>query len=205
MISIALFLFANEEIGIILRTRESIDAMHQKPLSQTKKGKLIAAVAGAVGGPLGILVSPMVLMLVNAAKKEGNRFLIWAIVGIPASIGLWIVQLPLMLIIGMAMMEADAAGRNGMNDWKQMADAKNLMPNPDWCIHTEEWTQDQMDITDRVKTLRCYEANKSTPIQSDYRSIKCETEPDKERYYCAYEANRQFSEEKVIENKRRFG
>lgn len=205
MISIALFLFANEESGIILRTRESIDAMHQKPLSQTKKGKLIAAVAGAVGGPLGILVSPMVLMLVNAAKKEGNRFMIWAIVGIPASIGLWIVQLPLMLIIGMAMMEADAAGRNGMNDWKQMADAKNLMPNPDWCIHTEEWTQDQMDITDRVKTLRCYEANKSTPIQSDYRSIKCETEPDKERYYCAYEANRQFSEEEVIENKRRFG
>lgn len=183
----------------------SIGAMHQKPLSHTKKGKLIAAAAGAVGGPLGIAVSPIVLMLVNAAKKDGNRFLIWAIVGIPASIGLWIVQIPLMLIIGMAMMEADAAGRNGMNDWKQMADANNLMPNPDWCIHTEAWTQDQMDITDRVKTLRCYETNESTPIKSDYKAIKCETEPDKERYYCNYEANKQFSEEEVIENKRRFG
>jgi hypothetical protein len=177
----------------------------ERPLSHTKRGKLIAAAGGVAGGPLGIIVSPLVLMLINAAKKDGNRFMIWGIVGIPALIGLWIVQIPLLFIISMTMMEADASGRNGKNDWKQLADAKTLMPNPDWCIHTEQWTQDQMDITDRVKTLRCYEPEKSTPIKNEYKVIKCETEPDKEIYYCINEANKQFSKEEISENIKRFG
>lgn len=154
---------------------------------------------------MGIIISPIVLMLINAIKKDGNRFLVWGIAGIPVSIALWMVQIPILLIIGMVMMEADALGRNGMNNWRQLADAKHLMPNPDWCIHTEDWTQDQMDITDRVKTLRCYESDYSTPTMSDYKAIKCETEPDKEIYFCAYEANQQFSEEEIANNKNRFG
>ena len=55
--------------------------MENLPLSHTKRGKLLAAIGGLAGGPLGVIVSPLVLMLVNASKKEGNRFLIWALSG----------------------------------------------------------------------------------------------------------------------------
>ena len=57
--------------------------MSERPLSHTKRGKLLAALIGLVGGgPLGLVLAPLVLMLVNALKKRGNRFLAWGILGI---------------------------------------------------------------------------------------------------------------------------
>jgi len=67
--------------------------MADSPLSFTKRGKLIAVAGGVLGGPIGMLLSPLVLMLVNLATctkgKAFNRFAIWAalgIIGIPASV-----------------------------------------------------------------------------------------------------------------------
>lgn len=177
----------------------------QIPLSRTKRGVFIALLGGVLGGPLGIIVSPLVLFLVSHIKKDGNRFLIWAIIGLPASIVLWAAQVTVLMIIGMAMMETDALGRNGMKEWRQLTDAKDLMPSPDWCIHTEDWVQDQMDITNRVKTLRCYAFDNSAATKNNYLSIICETEADKDTYLCKEDDSRQFSAEEAAENKKKFG
>jgi len=56
--------------------------MKDRPLSHTKRGKLLAVVGGLSGGPLGVIASPLVLMLINTHKKEGNRFVIWFFIGI---------------------------------------------------------------------------------------------------------------------------
>lgn len=71
-----------------------------RPLSQTKKGKLIACLLGLIGGgPIGFVISPLVLMLVNAIKRRGNRFLIWGILGVVAAPILWIPT----IIVGIAL------------------------------------------------------------------------------------------------------
>ena len=72
----------------------------KRPLSHTKRGKLLAAIIGLLGGgPLGLVLAPLVLMLVNALKKRGNRFFIWSILGIIAAPVLWIPT----IIVGVAL------------------------------------------------------------------------------------------------------
>lgn len=60
--------------------------MNEKPLSYTKKGKLISAIGGLFGGPFGVVASPLVLMAINYLTRKRNskfnRFTVWAIIGI---------------------------------------------------------------------------------------------------------------------------
>lgn len=72
-------------------TTDSI--MSKKPLAHTKRGKLLAVLGGIPGGPIGMVLSPLTLMLVNlVTRNKGdniNRFCIWALlglIGIPASL-----------------------------------------------------------------------------------------------------------------------
>jgi len=72
-------------------TTDSI--MSKIPLAHTKRGKLLAVLGGIPGGPIGMVLSPLTLMLVNlVTRNKGNninRFRIWALlglIGIPASL-----------------------------------------------------------------------------------------------------------------------
>jgi hypothetical protein len=63
------------------------DTPAPKPLSEKPVGYIFAVLGGFLGGPLGILVSPGVLFLLNKtmkpeADKKPNRFLVWALIGI---------------------------------------------------------------------------------------------------------------------------
>jgi len=58
-----------------------------RSLSQKPLGYLLAILGGTLGGPLGWITSPIVLLGLNRILKEKdgkqpNRFLIWALVGI---------------------------------------------------------------------------------------------------------------------------
>ena len=179
--------------------------MTDRPLSHTKRGKILAAVGGLAGGPLGIIASPLVLMIVNANKKDGNRFLVWFALGVPISIGLWFVQFIALFIISAIMIQIDAEGRNGMRDWRNLEEAQELMKSPDWCIHQETWTQDQLDMIDHVKTLTCYKQDNASEHANDYRKIQCKTEPDQSTFECYILPNSQFTDAEATKNKQRFG
>jgi len=85
--------------------------MSERPLSHTKRGKLLAAIGGlAGGGPLGLVLAPLVLMLVNAFKKRGNRFLFWGILGIFLAPLCWIPVVGIG-ILKMAEYEANYPGK----------------------------------------------------------------------------------------------
>lgn len=64
------------------------------PLSEKPQGYLLAIAGGVIGGPIGMVLSPIVLVVLNNVMKvkEGkvpNRFAIWAlagIVGVPLSL-----------------------------------------------------------------------------------------------------------------------
>jgi len=60
--------------------------MTETPLSHTKKGKFLAAAGGLVGGPLGVIVSPIILMIVNYYTRTKastfKRFTVWALLGV---------------------------------------------------------------------------------------------------------------------------
>jgi len=177
----------------------------KRPLSHTKRGKLLAAIGGLAGGPLGVIASPLVLMLINASKKDGNRFLVWFLLGIPISVGLWFVQFIALFIISAIMIQIDAEGRNGMHDWRNLEDAQELMNSPDWCVHKETWTQDQLDRIDHVKILTCYKQDRGSTVTNDHERMECKTEPDQSTYDCYMLPNSQFTDKKKTENKQKFG
>jgi hypothetical protein len=57
------------------------------PLSEKPQGYLLAIAGGSIGGPIGMLLSPIVLVILNnrlKAKEDKvpNRFAIWALIGI---------------------------------------------------------------------------------------------------------------------------
>ena len=59
----------------------------QRPLSNKKRGYLLAILGGTLGGPIGWITSPLVLYLLNKKLKEKdgkqpNRFKNWALIGI---------------------------------------------------------------------------------------------------------------------------
>lgn len=69
-----------------MATKEEAD----KPLSQSKKGYFLAFLGGTLGLPVGWVLSPLVLYLLNKyfkgkADSSPNRFRIWAIIGIVAA------------------------------------------------------------------------------------------------------------------------
>lgn len=68
--------------------------MTEKPLSYTKRGKLLSAAGGLFGGPLGVVASPLVLMTINYfTRKRGikfSRFTVWAMLGIVMAPVCWI-------------------------------------------------------------------------------------------------------------------
>ncbi|MFM7641504.1 MAG: hypothetical protein ACKO45_08135 [Cyanobium sp.] len=71
----------------------------KKPLSERKTGLLIAALGGLAGGPIGLLVSPYVLLLLNNTLKgkngkQPNRFIPWALIGVIGSPICWLPFLP---------------------------------------------------------------------------------------------------------------
>ena len=58
-----------------------------KPLSQKPLGYILAVLGGTLGGPLGWVISPAVLIVLNkifvdTETKKTNRFLIWSLIGI---------------------------------------------------------------------------------------------------------------------------
>jgi hypothetical protein len=62
--------------------------IEEKALSERPIGYVIAALCGVAGGPVGIGISPLVLLLASKiinkdADPKGLRWIIWAAIGIP--------------------------------------------------------------------------------------------------------------------------
>jgi hypothetical protein len=58
-----------------------------KPLSQKPLGYLLAILGGTLGAPIGWIMSPVVLLILNNImtsknEKQPNRFLVWSLIGI---------------------------------------------------------------------------------------------------------------------------
>ncbi len=58
-----------------------------KPLSEKPLGYALAAAGGLIGGPIGLVVSPLVLfglgkLMKSNSEKKPNRFLAWAVLGV---------------------------------------------------------------------------------------------------------------------------
>ena len=78
-----------------------------KPLSQKPLGYILAVLGGTLGGPLGWIISPAVLVVLNKIfvdtdTKKTNRFLIWSLIGIigaPISISLFMGKKDVNIII----------------------------------------------------------------------------------------------------------
>ena len=173
--------------------------MENLPLSHTKRGKLLAAIGGLAGGPLGVIVSPLVLMLINASKKEGNRFLIWALSGIPICTGLWLFQFFVILIIGAAIEDQptssnDVLRNNGMGYWENSMNAKMMIPSPDWCNYELKFTG-----FEGYEILTCFARDWNTAEKNDHKVIECVKDPElgKLEFECTELANKQFTEEQM--------
>ena len=177
--------------------------MSERPLSHTKRGKLLAAAGGLAGGPLGVIVSPFVLMLVNAGKKDGNRFLIWFLLGIPISAGLWFIQIiPVITILAVVYQNSEEwtyspnefLSNNGMEYWQNSIDAKKMMKNPDWCNHEQKFTG-----LDGYEILTCFARDWNTVEKNDHKVIECVKEPELGtlKFVCTEIANKQFTEEQI--------
>jgi hypothetical protein len=74
-------------------------AQPQKPLSEKSLGYVLATAGGLFGGPIGLLVSPYVLLLLNRTfkpknGKQPNRFLAWTLIGIVAAPVCWLPIIP---------------------------------------------------------------------------------------------------------------
>ena len=59
----------------------------QKPLSKKPLGYFLTVLGGTLGGPIGWIVSPVVMVILNNIMKEKdgkhpNRFLVWGLIGI---------------------------------------------------------------------------------------------------------------------------
>ena len=102
--------------------------MPERPLSHTKRGKLLAAAGGLAGGPVGVIVSPLVLMLVNAIKKKGNRFLVWGLMGIIAAPLCWVPTIGVATLFG--LYELVEMEKHGYPNWIIELE-KELIGNPD--------------------------------------------------------------------------
>jgi len=68
--------------------------MNEKPFSFTSRGKLLSVVGGLLGGPLGVIASPVVLMAINYYTRKRsmkfNRFTLWAVFGVILAPVCWI-------------------------------------------------------------------------------------------------------------------
>lgn len=81
----------------------------KKALSETPIGYLLAVLGGTLGGPLGWITSPVVLLILNnvmkgVGDKQPNRFLVWGLIGV---IGAPVSLAPVMLG------NKDIASKNG--------------------------------------------------------------------------------------------
>jgi hypothetical protein len=78
-----------------------------RPLSKHPVGFLIAFALGSFGGPVGLVVSPLLLFILGQSMgnmpdgTRGNAFLIWALAGIPLA--------PLCLAASVALVSAAPA------------------------------------------------------------------------------------------------
>ena len=177
--------------------------MKDRPLAHTKRGKLLAAAGGLAGGPLGIIVSPLVLILINATKKEGNRFLVWFLLGIPISAGLWFIQL-LIISFGLST-DISESKSNGMKTWGEIAEAQQKMNNPDWCH--EYW---EGPFGDEYEILSCYQRIHSSQRHNEFRRIDCILNLDNPETHastvsCEIAPNGYFTDDEVEQNKLRYG
>ncbi len=172
--------------------------MPDKPLSHSKRGKLLAVIGGLAGGPLGVIASPLVLMFINAIKKDGNSFLIWFLVGIPISAGLWFTQAFVIVTIGTLVEEPrspnENLSNNGMEYWQSSFNAKKMMKNPDWCNHEQKFTG-----FDGYEIHTCFARDWNTVEKNDHKAIECIKEPELGTliFNCKEIANKQFTEEQM--------
>tara|TARA_B100000073_G_scaffold345990_1_gene356288 strand:- start:1047 stop:1520 length:474 start_codon:yes stop_codon:yes gene_type:complete len=102
--------------------------MTKRPLSHTKRGKLLAAAGGLAGGPLGVIVSPLVLMFINAIKKDGNRFLVWGLIGIISAPICWVPTIGLATLFGLH--QIGQMEKHGYPNWVLDLE-KELIGDPD--------------------------------------------------------------------------
>lgn len=73
-----------------------MDEQPKIPLSKRKRGYLIAVAAGTVAGPIGWVVSPLVLLVINKLSeknkdKNTNIFAIWTLIGMVLTPAIWTV------------------------------------------------------------------------------------------------------------------
>ena len=175
--------------------------MIKKPLSETKRGKLLASIAGIAGGPAGVLVSPLVLILINNTKKNGNRYLVWGLIGVPISVILLFIQLIPLLLWAFVQPPSES---NGMSIWAGSQEAKRLMQEPDWCVYTY-----MPGPPDDYSYFYCYKRDMGTLAKNDHQVISCYDEGldgNLDGFFnCSRVSNKQFSTEEMNENKRLYG
>lgn len=171
--------------------------MKKKTLSSSRKGIFLAAIAGIAGGPLGIIASPLALMYINKAKKNGNRFLIWSLVGIPATLSLLIAQF---IVLALFAFMQPPSKYNGMSKWAGSQAAKEAMPEPDWCVYTSK-----PGPPDDISYFECYSRDMSTLAENDHQVIYCYEKELNKRFACRKTQNKQFSSEEMNENKTIYG
>jgi hypothetical protein len=95
------------------------------PLSEKPQGYLLSIAGGIIGGPIGMILSPIVLVLLNNGlrAKEGkvpNRFAIWALAGIVGAPLSWT---PFALI--------DSDTNMGKNQKKEVSATEQIEKNPE--------------------------------------------------------------------------
>ena len=171
--------------------------MIKKPLSETKMGILLSSIAGIAGGPVGVVVSPLVLTYINKIKKSGNRFLVWSLIGVPASVGLLIAQF---IALAMFALMHSSQDYNGMDSWSGSQAAREIMQDPDWCVRTLVYGP-----PDGADYFYCYKRDMVTLVKNDHKAIFCHDEDFDGNYNCTSRANKQFSTDEMNVNKRLYG
>ena len=171
--------------------------MIKKPLSETKRGKLLASIAGIVGGPVGVVMSPLVLLLINGIQENGNRYHTWALIGVPVSITLLFIQI---VALAMYVWTQAPSKHNGMSKWAGTQEARVLMQDPDWFDYTHI-----SGPPDDDSFFYYYKRDMGTLAKNDHQVISCHDEDLDGNYNCSRISNEQFSSEVMNENKILYG
>tara|TARA_B100000959_G_C14713264_1_gene513835 strand:- start:119 stop:676 length:558 start_codon:yes stop_codon:yes gene_type:complete len=183
--------------------------MSERPLSHTKRGKLLAAAGGLAGGPLGVVISPLILMLINATKKKGNRFLLWFLIGIPISVGLWFFQVFIVIVMMSLLSELSESQTlsNGMDYWSEIKHMSNHKKRPEWCTYL--WEQMGKSSAEGIEKVSCYHLVTEEPIGAEFSRTICnrqrDTDPTLSTDFRCRQEVASFTYKEIRKNKKEFG
>jgi len=120
------------------------------PLSQKPLGYFLAVLGGTLGAPLGWVISPAVLIVLNkifvdTETKKTNRFLIWSLIGIVAA------PISISLFFGKkdVGMKISCMNEKGLTQWSD-----ELVPINQKVLGTERFTWFKNDKLIEVPILR---------------------------------------------------